>query len=148
MHRLAYLATAWSLLVLAPSAAVAQEPVPVVRARSKIADIVDGNHVKKAYWLVMPERKPDLYFVEVPRRPHRVTFRTDVDSISFDTHYGDVFDFVVVLSNGDSARTQVRAQYRQVRRSVDVERHRVAGHPIWSLASLDVFERWVGTPLE
>ena len=56
-----------------------------IKARSRAVTIIDGTHVKKDYWYVMPERNPDVYYVEIPRHPHTVTFATDVESISFAT---------------------------------------------------------------
>lgn len=106
---------AWLLLcaaLIGPVPAVAQTELPVVRARSRVVTIVDGRHVKTNYWFVMPERAPDVYYVEIPRQPHRVTFTTDRGSIAFDVTYGSTHRFVVRLEDGAEALTEIRAQYR------------------------------------
>jgi hypothetical protein len=90
----------------------AQEAVPVIRAHGRVVTITDGLHVKKNYWYVMPERTPDIYYVEIPRHPHTVTFTTDVESISFQVTYGSQHDFVIRLDDGKEARTQVRAVHK------------------------------------
>jgi hypothetical protein len=99
-----------------PSSAWAQDGLPVVRARSRVVTITDGHHVKKNYWYVMPERNPDIYYVEVPLEPHRVTFTTDVESITFDVSYGSRHAFLVRLEDGSEAHTEVRAEFRELLR--------------------------------
>src|SRR5262249_53561079 len=99
-------------LIASTSSAGAQDVLPVVRARTRVATITDGHHLKKDYWYVMPERKPDIYYVEVPLEPHRVTFNTDVESITFDVSYGSRHAFVVRLEDGTEAQTEIRAEFR------------------------------------
>lgn len=101
-----------AFLCLFAEAAPAQDSTPVVRARSRTVTITDGLHVKKNYWHVMPEKSPDVYYVEIPRRPAKVTFATDLDSISFDVDYGARRRFVVQLDDGAAALTEIRAEYR------------------------------------
>ena len=55
----------------------------MIRANSKAVTVVDGTHFRKGYWYIMPEVRPDYYPVENPKKPHRVSFYTDLDSISF-----------------------------------------------------------------
>jgi hypothetical protein len=101
----------FTLLLLCHTASVhAQTKLPVIRAGSKIVDVIDGEDVRKGTWYIIPENKPDLYYVSTPHRPHRVVFRTDKDSIAFDTRYGGSYDFIIVLDNGDSCHTRILAQ--------------------------------------
>jgi hypothetical protein len=93
-----------------------QQTLPVVRARSRVATITDGHHLKKNGWYVMPERKPDIYYVEVPLEPHRVTFTTDVESITFDVSYGSRHVFIVRLEDGTEAQTEIRTEFRDLLR--------------------------------
>jgi hypothetical protein len=105
--------------------ASAQSDVPVIRAHSRVVTIVDGLHVKKNYWYVMPERALDVYYVEIPRRPHTVTFTTDLASISFSVTYGSEHDFIIKLDDGTESRTRIRATnksllaYQRARPRVD-----------------------------
>ena len=101
-------------LLACTSSGLAQGGLPVVRARSRVATITDGYHLKKNYWYVMPERKPDIYYVEVPLQPHSVTFASDVDSITFDVSYGSRHRFVVRLEDGTEAQTEIRAEFRDL----------------------------------
>lgn len=110
MRRL--LALAFVLLSVSPL--VAQERAPLLQARSKVVTIIDGQHEKRDYWYIMPERSPEVYYAELPRVPHRVTFVTDLDSISFDVTYGSRHAFVIQLADGTLAPTEIRAEYRQL----------------------------------
>jgi hypothetical protein len=92
----------------------AQKTLPVIKAASPTVDIRDGNHLKKGYWSVMPERKPDYYFVELPQKPHKVTFITDLDSVSVDVTYGKEYDFIILLNGKDSCYTRISARYKNL----------------------------------
>lgn len=85
--------------------------LPVLRSESRVLSIVDGEHVKPDYWLLLPERDPDVYHVELPRKPHTVTFRSDVDEISFPVSFGDRVRFVVLLQGETRCVTEIRAAY-------------------------------------
>jgi hypothetical protein len=85
------------VLLLSALPLFAQKTLPVIKATSPTVDIRDGNHLKKGYWSVMPERKPDYYFVELPQKPHKVTFITDLDSVSVDVTYGKEYAFILVV---------------------------------------------------
>jgi hypothetical protein len=103
-----------SLCLLWPAVAWSQGSPPVIRAHSRLVTVVDGHHVKRNYWFVMPERDPDVYYVEVPLEPHAVTFTTDVESLTLPVTFGSQHEFVIRLDDGREARTQVRAAFRQL----------------------------------
>ena len=86
----------------------------VLKSRSKYVTIVDGDHVKNDYWFLMPEKNPDIYYVELPMKPHTVTFRTDIDTISFPVEFGNQHDFVIVLNEATVCPTQVRTVFRKL----------------------------------
>lgn len=90
----------------------AQNSLPVIRASSTTVDLRDGKHFRKGYWAIMPERKPDYYYVEIPESPHNVTFITDLDSISFSTAYSREYDFIILLNGKDSCFTRISATYK------------------------------------
>lgn len=100
------------ILLLQSQYALAQNVLPVIKATSKTVDIRDGNHFKKGYWAIMPERKPDYYYAELPRKNQKITFITDQDSISFDVTYGNEYDFIILLNGKDSCYTRISARYK------------------------------------
>ena len=111
MCRLFSLAVA-SILFCSPIAA--QENHPVLKSRSKFITIVDGDHVKNGFWFLMPEKNPDIYYVELPMKPHTVTFRSDIDTISIPVEFGKQHDFVILLNEATACPTQIRTVFRKL----------------------------------
>lgn len=83
-----------------------QEKLPVIRASSAKVDIREDNYdVVKNAWLITPAEKLDVYATSAKR----VTFYTDLDSVSFkiDPRVGQ-YNFLVILNRKDTARTQIK----------------------------------------
>ncbi|SFD14943.1 Transglutaminase-like superfamily protein [Chitinophaga sp. CF118] len=90
----------------------AQKELPVIRATGKSVNIRDGNNFKKNGWTIAPEIKPDIYFTKpIPGKTKKVTFYTDIDSISFDVKTNSHFLFNIVLNNKDTALTGIMPSY-------------------------------------
>ncbi len=87
---------------------MAQKKLPVIHATSAKASILDGS--KKVGWGLDPKLKLDIYYVNVPLKRHKVTFKTDQDKISFNIKYGEKYDFVVLLNGKDSCFTRILAK--------------------------------------
>ena len=112
--KLKSVAAVWSLTALLCFAirAVSQPALPVIRTGNGPVDIRDGLHLKKGYWLVIPDRRPDLYYVEIPEQQHTVTFITDQDSAQFKVSYGKTYDFILLRNGKDSCYTRIVARYK------------------------------------
>lgn len=95
------------ILLFITQMAFAQGKVPIIRANSKNVSVLDGEHYRKGYWYIMPEKKPDFYEVENPKKPHKITFYTDLDTISFDVKVNETHDFIILLNGKDSCFTRV-----------------------------------------
>jgi hypothetical protein len=80
--------------------------MPVIRATSNIVDIRDGSDFRKGHWRISPEIRPDIYTTF--KKENRVTFLTDLDSISFLVKPDETYDFIILLNGKDSAVTQIR----------------------------------------
>lgn len=83
----------------------AQQKLPVIKATSKKVDIRDGGILKKADWNISPELKPDIYITS--NKNTKVTFYTNLDSISFLVKPNIKYDFIILLNNKDTALTQI-----------------------------------------
>ncbi len=93
----------------------AQQNLPVIRANSKNVKIKDGLNYKSDFWVIFPEMKPDIYYLDLPRKNTCLKFITDVDSIVFDMKYGETKDFIVILNEKDSCYTQISANYPKLK---------------------------------
>ena len=84
----------------------AQKQLPVIKANSTHVDILENNKLlKNTGWTIEPENEIDIYSTCAKK----VTFRTDLESITFeiDPEIGK-YDFVILLNEKDSARTQIK----------------------------------------
>lgn len=79
------------------------EGLPLIKANSTQVDIKDGNNLQKNAWRIAPEANPDVYKTS----SKKVTFYTDVDSITFDIKPNGQYDFVILLNGKDSANTRI-----------------------------------------
>ncbi|NSL87602.1 hypothetical protein ECE50_012215 [Chitinophaga sp. Mgbs1] len=101
---------ACSALLLIQPAVQSQNKLPVIKATSRVVDVIDGDDFRKGAWRILPEKNPDIYHVLIPHKPHRVMFRTNIDSIAFDTRYNGVYDFIIVLKDKDSCHIRIEAK--------------------------------------
>lgn len=85
----------------------AQQPLPVIKATSKSVDVRDGDDFMKGHWIVTPEVNPDVYYPARCKCTKKVTFYSDIDSISFTVEPEHTYDFAIVLNGKDTAYTQI-----------------------------------------
>lgn len=90
---------------------IAQTNTPVIRSTSKNVTIRDGAAIKN-WWYIIPETKPDIYWVDFPYKEQTVTFITDIDSINFKVKQGETYDFVILVNGKDSAFTQISGTHQ------------------------------------
>ncbi len=95
------------VFVILGQSVTAQKKLPVIKANSVNVDIRNDGNLRKNSWRIVPEEKLDVYTTSAKK----VTFYTDIDSISFriDPKIGK-YDFIVLLNGKDSARTQIKYQ--------------------------------------
>ncbi len=83
----------------------AQHKLPVIKASSTIVAVRDDGTLDKNAWTINLELKPDIY--TTPNKNKKVTFITDLDSISFTVKPNERYNFIILLNNKDSAYTQI-----------------------------------------
>lgn len=104
-------------LMFSAVSATAQSTAPVLNSNTRTLDIRDDDRLLKAYWVVDPAISPDIY---EPRRSSlgkRVTFISDVDSLSFDVEPGHTYDFNIVLVGIDTCHTRISTLKRSYQRA-------------------------------
>ena len=85
-----------------------QNSIPVIKATYNRASLRENNIIRKDSWRILPEIKPDVWNVIVPKgSKKRVTFITDIDSISYLLKSDTSYNFLVLLNNTDSAYTRI-----------------------------------------
>ena len=85
----------------------AQQNLRIINATSGKVDVRDGEVFQKGVWNLLPGVKPDVYYALDPISEKRITFYTDIDSISFNVVAGKNYDFLIVLNNADTCYTRI-----------------------------------------
>ncbi|PZF74292.1 transglutaminase-like domain-containing protein [Taibaiella soli] len=78
----------------------------VIRAHSRSVNIRDGDEFRKNGWSISPEIKPDVYTTS--SKGKKVTFYTDIDSITVSITPATKFDFIILLNDSIKAETEIK----------------------------------------
>lgn len=97
----------FALIILFSQTIFARQKQPIIKAISSKVDVKDGEIYQKAVWNLSPEANPDIYYPLEPISEKRITFYTDIDSISFNIVPGNIYDFIILLNNKDTCYTQI-----------------------------------------
>jgi len=88
-----------------------QDSLPVIKATAEKVDIRVGNeYFAKGGWALDPNKKPDVFSIGSKwiYETKKVTFTTDIDSISFDVKPGNKYNFIIVLNDTISCYIQIK----------------------------------------
>jgi len=88
----------------------AQTTPRTIRATDIWVDIrVGDDFFMKHGWRLEPMKDPDVFSIgsKWPYQHKRVSFITDIDSISFDVRPGSHYDFIVLLNNTSRCHVQI-----------------------------------------
>ena len=80
--------------------------LPVLKTNGNELHIIADGQQQPGAWIIDPSVRLDVFMTSAKK----VTFRSDIDSITFDIHKMGVYDFIVVTNNGDSALTRIQWQ--------------------------------------
>lgn len=94
------------IFILLGQLLVAQNTIPTIRANSIEVNIKDGDIFKTSGWFIDPTINPDIY--TSPSKNKKVTFFTDIDSISVSINQDTKFDFIILLNDSLKAYTQIK----------------------------------------
>jgi hypothetical protein len=93
-------------LTFLSTAAFSQKQLPIVKANSKTAKILEEDGLVKG-WSIDPKTNPDVFITTKLVKAKTVKFKTDIDSITFKLKPGEKKDFMVLLNGKDSCYTQI-----------------------------------------
>src|SRR5215831_16122260 len=81
---------------------LAQSKLPTIKSTADSLGIrVGDDYFSKAGWVLEPNKNPDIFSIgsKWHYESKRVTFITNLDSISFDVHPGSKYDFIILKDN-------------------------------------------------
>lgn len=90
--------------------ASAQGTIQTIKATSTKVDIrVGSDFYAEGGWKLEPQKNPDVFKIgsKWPYDSKKVTFTTDMDSISFDTKPGQKYDFIILLNENTPCHIQI-----------------------------------------
>lgn len=90
------------------SSVFAQKSLPVIKANSPKAFIIEGEDDKRN-WNVSPETNPDVYSITKSSKLKWIKFYTDIDSIKVKIKPGEQVDFIVLLNGKDTCYTRIES---------------------------------------
>ncbi|KOY84303.1 hypothetical protein AD998_21705 [bacterium 336/3] len=97
-----------SLLLFSINLSLAQQNIKIIKANSQRVSIKDGNNPITKWWeYLQKDVKPVVYHIAKINQNRKVTFYTDVDSISFDVNPNNKYDFQVLLNSRDTCYAQI-----------------------------------------
>jgi hypothetical protein len=99
----------------------AQTKLPILKTTKKELAIQDGEHVA-INWQLDRRARPDNYYVNVPGRKSKVTFKSDLGKLSFKTSYGTTRDFIVLLNEKDSFFIRIVSKEEPIGISLQVQK--------------------------
>lgn len=91
-------------------AAIGQATVPTIKATSSTVDIsVGDDFFIKGGWFLEPDKNPDVFSIgsKWPYEYKKVSFITDIDSISFDVQPGNTYNFIILLNETVPCHIQI-----------------------------------------
>lgn len=94
------------IIVIILTSCTNQKAIPELKTTSKIISIEDGNILHKDAWTISPEIKFDEF---VPRKfdgTKKVSFISDIDTLTLDVKLNATYDFVILLNN-EKALTRI-----------------------------------------
>jgi hypothetical protein len=95
------------MFLIAKSEVMAQSELPVLKANSPNVQILDGSSLSKGDWIIDPATELDVYEAIRSSKKRTITFKTDVESKSFEVEPGRFYDFVILLNGKDTCKTRI-----------------------------------------
>lgn len=96
-------------LFLLMSSLTAQSALPILTANHPTLSIRDGDFLRSDYWTVSPDIPLDIYTADRSSSVKKVTFISDIDSITFEVHPAQSYDFIVLVNGKDSCLNQIKS---------------------------------------
>ncbi len=83
--------------------------IKLVHATDNKVSLRSGDNYWDKAWTISPNINPhNWYVMPEENKTVRASFITDIDSISYEVKNGEIYNFLVVLNNVDTAYTQIK----------------------------------------
>lgn len=100
------------LLTLTTPLVYAQKKIPALKTNTTLINIKEGDTDYKNIWIISTAVKPDIFVTNPFTGTKRITFYSDIDSISFRVKPSKKYDFII-LNGKDTAFTQINTYAKE-----------------------------------
>jgi predicted aspartyl protease len=95
------------LITLSTQIVCGQNKLRILETNKTSIDIKEGDFLYKDAWTLSPQIKPDVFVTNTFTGTKKITFYSDIDSISFDVKPNKKYDFIILLNGKEKAHTQI-----------------------------------------
>lgn len=96
------------------AACLCSKKLPILKTNQTLISITEGNSDHKDAWTISPEVKLDVFVSNPFVGTKKITFYSDIDSISFTVKPNKKYDFIILLNGKDKAYTQISTDSKQI----------------------------------
>ena len=101
------------LSILLCNILIAQKKLPILKSNGKTIKIREGKHeIHEQHPVAIA--KPDIYVPKPFLKTQKITYISDIDSITFDVKINKKYDFLIIQNNKDTIKTQINTYSNQV----------------------------------
>ncbi len=84
-----------------------QEKVLTLKSTSKLVSIKEGDLLHKDGWTISPEIEIDEFITNQFVGEKKVSFISDIDTLSFAVTPNNIYDFIILLNGNEKAVTRI-----------------------------------------
>lgn len=101
------------LLIFLCNIVIAQKKLPILKSNGKTIKIREGKYeIHEQHPVAIA--KPDIYVPKPFLKTQKITYISDIDSITFDVKINKKYDFLIIQNNKDTIITQINTYSNQV----------------------------------
>ena len=101
------------LSILLCNILIAQKKLPILKSNGKTIKIREGKYeIHEQHPVAIA--KPDIYVPKPFLKTQKITYISDIDSITFDVKINKKYDFLIIQNNKDTIKTQINTYSNQV----------------------------------
>ena len=101
------------LLIITTQLVFSQQKLPVLKTNNTLISIKEGRSYYKDVWTISPEVKLDIFVTNSFVGNKKITFYSEIDSISFSVKPNKKYNFIISLNGKDKAYTQISTDNKQ-----------------------------------
>jgi predicted aspartyl protease len=112
-RKMKFIIQTFLLLTLTTQFIFAQKKISILKTTKTSISIKEGDFNYKDVWTISTKVKPDIFVTNPFVGTKRITFYSDIDSVSFKVKPNKKYDFIILLNGKDTAYTQINTYIKE-----------------------------------